>query len=148
VRIGLAGESGFPHSGELDFVDNRLNSHTGTIQFRAVVANPDGHFKPGQFARVEMPTEKVESALLVNRKAVLTDQDRRYVYLVNSENLTERREVEAGPQFDELVLIRSGLQPGDRVVVNGLQKIVFAGMPVQPELVQMREAKTAQIAGR
>lgn len=148
VHIGLAGESGFPHSGELDFVDNRLNSHTGTIQFRAVVANPDGQLKPGQFARVEMPTEKVEGALLVDRKAVLTDQDRRYVYLVNAENLTERREVEAGPQFGDLVLIRSGLQSGDRVVVNGLQKIVFPGMPVQPELVQMRGEETPQVAGR
>jgi len=144
VRIGLAGEDGYPHIGELDFIDNQLNSHTGTIQFRAVIANPNGAFKPGQFARVEMPTEQLGNALLVNRKAVLTDQDRRYVYVVNAQNLTERREVEAGPQLDELVLIRSGLQPGERVVVNGLQKIFFPGMPVQPELVQMREADPAQ----
>ncbi|MFC6634747.1 efflux RND transporter periplasmic adaptor subunit [Microbulbifer taiwanensis] len=139
VRIGLAGEEGYPHRGELDFIDNQLNSHTGTIQFRAVIPNPDGTFKPGQFARVEMPTEQLSDALLVNSKAVLTDQDRRYVYVVNDKNVTERREVVTGPQQDDLVVIRSGLQPGERVVVNGLQKIFFPGMPVAPELVQMRE---------
>lgn len=149
VRVGLAGEEGYPHIGELDFIDNRLNSHTGTIQFRAVIPNPNGTFKPGQFARVEMPTEQLSHALLVNSKAVLTDQDRRYVYVVNEQNITERREVETGPQQDELVVIRSGLQPGEKVVVNGLQKIFFPGMPVQPELVQMREVDPArQVASR
>ncbi|WP_288132619.1 efflux RND transporter periplasmic adaptor subunit [Microbulbifer sp.] len=149
VHIGLVGESGFPHIGELDFIDNRLNSHTGTMQFRALVANPEGSFRPGQFARVQMPTEQLGDALLLNRKAVLTDQDRRYVYVVNTENLTERREVQTGPEQDERVLIRSGLQPGERVVVNGLQKILFPGMPVEPQLVQMRGTKTAQqVAGR
>ncbi|WP_323846828.1 efflux RND transporter periplasmic adaptor subunit [Microbulbifer magnicolonia] len=149
VRIGLAGEQGYPHTGELDFVDNRLNSHTGTIQFRAVVANADGTFRAGQFARVEMPTEQLSRAVLVNSKAVLTDQDRRYVYLVSEKNLTERREVEVGPQQGDLVVIRSGLLPGDLIVVNGLQKIFFPGMPVQPELVAMSGPDTTrQVASR
>ncbi|AMX03260.1 efflux RND transporter periplasmic adaptor subunit [Microbulbifer thermotolerans] len=138
VRIGLAGEDGYPHSGELDFIDNQLNSHTGTLQFRAVIPNPQGTFKPGQFARVKMPAEQLAHAMLVNSRAVLTDQDRRYVYLVNDKNLTERREVVVGPQQDGLTVIRSGLRPGERVVINGLQKIYFPGMPVQPELVAMR----------
>ncbi|SFC58655.1 RND family efflux transporter, MFP subunit [Microbulbifer thermotolerans] len=138
VRIGLAGEAGYPHSGELDFIDNQLNSHTGTLQFRAVIPNPQGTFKPGQFARVKMPAEQLAHAMLVNSRAVLTDQDRRYVYLVNDKNITERREVVVGPQQDGLTVIRSGLRPGERVVINGLQKIYFPGMPVQPELVAMR----------
>ncbi|MCQ3828154.1 efflux RND transporter periplasmic adaptor subunit [Microbulbifer elongatus] len=149
VHVGLAGEDGFPHLGKLDFVDNRLNSHTGTIQFRAVVANPEGHLKPGQFARVQMPTEQLDNALLLNRKAVLTDQDRRYVYVVNAQNITERRDVETGPQQRGMILIREGLEPGEQVVVNGLQKILFPGMPVVPQPVQKRvEATTPQLAGR
>ncbi|WP_193165045.1 efflux RND transporter periplasmic adaptor subunit [Microbulbifer hainanensis] len=149
VHIGLSGESGYPHRGTLDFVDNRLNSHTGTIQFRAVVDNSRGSFKPGQFARVEMPIEVLSSALLINRKAVLTDQDRRFVYVVDNDNHIVRREVQAGPEQDDLVLIRSGLQAGERVVVNGLQKIFAAGVEVNPQLVQMREPDPArQVAGR
>ena len=144
VRVGLAGEEGYPHVGELDFIDNRLNSRTGTIQFRAVIPNPDGRFRPGQFARVEVPMERLDRALLVNRKAVLADQDRRYVYVLNEEDRVERRDVEPGPRLDELVLIRNGLQPGERVVVNGLQKIFFSGMPVRPEFVDMRAPDPAR----
>ncbi|MBB3063170.1 efflux RND transporter periplasmic adaptor subunit [Microbulbifer rhizosphaerae] len=149
VRVGLAGEPGFPHRGQLDFIDNRLNSHTGTIQFRAVIPNPTGTFKPGQFARVQMPTEQLSRAVLVNRKAVLTDQDRRFVYVVDGENRVARREVEAGPQMDELVVIRRGLDSGERIVVNGLQKIFAAGVQVEPQLVQMRaQDSDRQLAAR
>lgn len=137
VRIGLAGEQGFPHLGNLDFIDNRLNSSTGTIQFRAQVPNPGGVLKPGQFARVQMPTEQLGEAVLINRKAVLTDQDRRFVYVLSEKNTVERRPVEIGPTQEELVLIRSGLDAGEMVVVNGLQKIFFAGMTVTPKRVAM-----------
>ncbi|MEW5250986.1 efflux RND transporter periplasmic adaptor subunit [Microbulbifer discodermiae] len=147
VHIGLAGEAGYPHQGKLDFVDNRLNSDTGTIQFRAVLPNPDGTFKPGQFARVEMPVEKAEQAVLVDSKAVLTDQDRRYVYVVTRDNLTERRPVEVGPRQGERTLIRNGLLSGDRIVVNGLQKIRGSGTPVTPKLVAPQSlAEIAQAA--
>jgi multidrug efflux system membrane fusion protein len=149
VRIGLAGERGYPHVGELDFVDNRLNSRTGTLQYRAVVRNPDGIFNPGQFARVQMPVERLDRALLVHGKAVLTDQNRRYVYVVTEEDRAERRDVESGPRLNELVLIRQGLEAGERVVVNGLQKILVSGMPVRPELVAMRTLEPArQLASR
>lgn len=149
VQIGISGEQGYPHSGQLDFIDNQLNSHTGTIQFRAVVANPDGLFRPGQFARVKMPTESVQRALLVNRKAILTDQDRRFVYLVDADNHAVRREVQTGRVQGELVVVRSGLDGGERVVVNGLQKIFAPGMEVNPQQVQMRASQPAgQLAGR
>ncbi|WP_444942805.1 efflux RND transporter periplasmic adaptor subunit [Microbulbifer sp. ZKSA006] len=148
VRIGLAGEQGYPHSGKLDFIDNRLNSHTGTIQFRALVNNKEGFFKPGQFARVEMPIEEMAQAVLIDSKAVMTDQDRRYVYIVNDSNITEKRPVVTGPRQGDLVVIRSGLEPGEKIVVNGLQKIFFPGMPVAPEMVAMQKPVTAtQVAG-
>ncbi|WP_020411984.1 efflux RND transporter periplasmic adaptor subunit [Microbulbifer variabilis] len=148
VHIGLSGENGYPHKGKLDFIDNRLNSHTGTIQFRAVVSNTEGTFKPGQFARVEMPIEEMDQAVLIDSKAVLTDQDRRYVYVVTQENLTERRPIQVGPRQGERTVIRSGLQVGERIVVNGLQKIFFPGMPVVPEMVaQQVRGGGAQAAG-
>ena len=140
VRIGLAGESGYPHRGTLDFIDNRLDRSTGTLQFRAELANPDGIFKPGQFARVEMPVAKLDQAVMVNRKAVLTDQNRRFVYVVASDNTVARRQVETGRQVDDLQVIRRGLQQGDQVIVNGLQKVFGDGMPVQPRQVAMRES--------
>lgn len=140
VRIGLVGEDGFPHQGALDFIDNRLNPNTGTLQYRAVLENPNGTFKPGQFARVEMPVAELDSALLVNRKAVLTDQDRRYVYVIDGDNTVGRRQVVPGRQVGQLLVIESGLESGDRVIVNGLQKIFGSGMQVAPRDVAMRDA--------
>src|SRR5690606_8411632 len=130
VRIGLPGDEGFPYRGELDFVDNRVNSDTGTLQYRAVLANPDGVFRPGQFVRVEMPLESARHAVLVDQKAVLTDQDRRYVYVVNQDNRAERRNVIAGRRVDGLLVIREGLSAGDQVVINGVQKVFYPGMEV------------------
>lgn len=140
VRIGLVGEDGFPHQGALDFIDNRLNPNTGTLRYRAVLENPNGTFKPGQFARVEMPVAELDSALLVNRKAVLTDQDRRYVYVIDGDNKVGRRQVVSGRQVGQLLVIESGLESGDRVIVNGLQKIFGSGMQVAPRDVAMRDA--------
>ncbi len=144
VRIGLSGENGYPHRGKVDFIDNRLNASTGTLQFRAVVPNPDGRFKPGQFARVELPAERLDTALLIDSKALLTDQNRRYVYVVDDENKASRRNVDAGRTVDGLVVIRDGLKPGERVIVNGVQKVFMSGMPVAPTLVEMRAAATKE----
>ncbi len=140
VNIGLAGETGFPHQGKLDFIDNQLNSQTGTLKYRAKVNNPDSIFKPGQFARVEMPVAQLERALLVDRKAILTDQDRRFVYVVNQDNTVARRPVVPGRAVDNRVVIQQGLENGDRVVVNGVQKIFGDGMPVAPQEVAMGQA--------
>ncbi|MEH6389075.1 MULTISPECIES: efflux RND transporter periplasmic adaptor subunit [Pseudomonas] len=138
VRVGLAGGQDFPYTGQLDFIDNHYNSRTGTLQYRARVANPNGALRPGQFARVEMPVAAADAALLVDQKAVLTDQDRRYVYLLDADNRTERRIVETGRRVDGLLVITAGLSAGDRVVVNGLQKIAAPGTQVVPQLVDMR----------
>ncbi|MEH6670930.1 efflux RND transporter periplasmic adaptor subunit [Halopseudomonas sp.] len=138
VRIGLTGQDDFPYRGQLDFVDNQYNPRTGTLQYRAEVANPDGALRPGQFARVEMPVASARAALLVDQKAVMTDQDRRYLYVLSDDNRAERRVVETGRRVDGLLVITEGLAAGDRVVVNGLQKIAFPGIEVVPELVSMR----------
>ncbi len=138
VRIGLAGAQDFPYQGQLDFVDNQYNPRTGTLQYRAQVANPDGALRPGQFARVEMPVAAASAALLVDQKALMTDQDRRYLYVLDDDNRAERRIVETGRRVDGLLVITEGLVPGERVVVNGLQKIAFPGIEVLPQQVNMR----------
>lgn len=138
VRIGLSGRQNFPYQGQLDFVDNQYNPRTGTLQYRARVANPDGKLRPGQFARVEMPVAAASAALLVDQKAVLTDQDRRYLYVLGDDNKVERRIVETGRRVNGLLVITDGLAAGERVVVNGLQKIAFPGIEVVPQQVAMR----------
>src|SRR5688572_1606109 len=137
VLVGLADEQGFPHRGEMDFVDNALNPETGTIRARAVLANPDGIFTPGLFARVRLLGESQKDALLINEQAVLTDQDRRYVYVVGDKNSAERRDVTLGAHVEGLVVVESGLRAGDKVIVNGMRKIFFPGQPVNPHVVPM-----------
>lgn len=135
VRVALAGEEGFPRQGELDFVDNHLNAGTGTLMYRAVVTNQDGRLRPGQFARVQMPVRRLDSALLVDRKALVTNQDRRLVYVVNGENKVDPRQVTLGPEVGELRVVETGLSPGERVIVSGQLKVFGPGMPVDPNPV-------------
>ena len=144
LTIELGGDPERQYTGTLDFIDNRLNPNTGTLQFRAVLANPDGRIRPGEFARVEMPVARLEQALLVDRKAVLTNQDRRYVYVVNEDNLAEQRQVTTGRQVAERTVITDGLQAGDRVIVNGVQKVFFPGMEVSPQSVATAPAADTQ----
>ncbi|MEZ5458064.1 MAG: efflux RND transporter periplasmic adaptor subunit [Steroidobacteraceae bacterium] len=137
VRVGLADEDGYPHQGEMVFVDNALDPGTGTIRARAQLSNKDGFFTPGLFARVQLQGGGPREALLINDRAVLTDQDRKYVYVVGSDNLAQRRDVVLGSRAGGLRVVTSGLTAGERVVVNGVRKIFFPGMPVAPTLVPM-----------
>jgi multidrug efflux system membrane fusion protein len=137
VLVGLAHEDGFPHEGKVDFIDNALNPATGTIRARAVVPNPDNRFTPGLFARVRLLGETVKSALLIHEQAVLTDQDRRYVYVLGEKNAAERRDVKLGAPVEGLRIVQSGLKAGDKVIVNGMRKIFFPGQPVNPHDVPM-----------
>ena len=121
----------------MDFVDNALNPETGTIRARAIVPNPDGRFTPGLFARVRLLGESKDNALLIHEQAVLTDQDRRYVYIVGEKNSAERRDVTLGPVVEGLRVVEAGLKPGDKVIVNGMRKIFFPGQPVNPHAVPM-----------
>lgn len=138
VKVSLTGDNGLPHNAQVDFVDNQLDSGTGTLQYRAVMANPDGQIRPGQFARVQMPIADLDQALLVDQKAVLTDQDRRYVYVVGEDNTVSRRNIRLGRGSNGLTVVREGLKSGERIIVNGVQKIIMPGMKVSPELVAMR----------
>lgn len=141
VRVGLANEADFPHSARLDFVDNVLDPATGTLLVRAELANPHGHFTPGLFARVRLQTGPARSNLLVHPQAVLTDQDRRFVFVVveseDGRRLAQRRDIVPGPTIDGLVVVESGLEAGDRVVVQGMGRIFAAGTPVLAHEVAM-----------
>lgn len=143
VRVGLADEEGYPHQGEMVFVDNALDPGTGTIRARAQLSNKDGFFTPGLFARVQLQGGGPRDALLINERAVLTDQDRKYVYVVDNDNLAQRRDVVLGARADGLRVVASGLAAGDRVVVNGVRKILFPGMPVAPTEVTMDQPDAA-----
>ncbi len=137
VRVGLANEAGYPHEGEMVFVDNVLDPSTGTIRVRAQLSNKDGTFTPGLFARVQLLGSGEHPAMLIHERAVLTDQDRKYVYVVGEDNLAQRKDVRLGGQLGEMRIVLSGLAAKDRVVVNGVRKIFFPGMPVAPQLVPM-----------
>lgn len=137
VKVGLAGESGYPHAGTVDFTDNQLDSNTGTIRARAVVPNEDRVLTPGLFARVQLEGSGEFKAMLVDDKAVLTDQDRKYVYVLGGKNEAVRKDVKLGRMIDGLRVVESGLAPTDKVIVHGVQKVFFPGMPVQPKSIAM-----------
>jgi membrane fusion protein, multidrug efflux system len=137
VRVALANETGFPHVGRVDFLDNEVNPSTGTIRARVVLPNPDHLFTPGLYARVQLESAGTVQALLVDDKAILTDQDQKYVYVVGPGNVAQRKDVVTGGMEDGLRLIQSGLAPGDRVIVSGLQQIYVAGTPVTPTPMAM-----------
>ncbi|MGN6513993.1 MAG: efflux RND transporter periplasmic adaptor subunit [Lysobacteraceae bacterium] len=137
VRVGLANEAGYPHAGTVDFVDNQVDASTGTIRARAVVPNPDRMLTPGLFARVQLQGSGRFTAMLVDDKAVLTDQDRKYVYVLGPRNVAQRKDIVTGRLIDGLRVVESGLAPQDKVIVHGVQKVFFPGMPVQPRVIAM-----------
>ena len=137
VHVALADETGFPHVGRIDFLDNEVNPSTGTIRARVIMPNPDHLLTPGLYARVRLESTNTVQALLVDDKAILTDQNQQYVYVVGSRNVAQRKDVVTGGMADGLRLIRSGLAPGDRVIVSGLQQIYFPGAPIAPKDVAM-----------
>ncbi|WP_173427220.1 efflux RND transporter periplasmic adaptor subunit [Pseudoxanthomonas suwonensis] len=130
VRVALADETGFPHAGTVDFLDNQIDRGTGTIRARALLDNADRRFTPGLYARVRVLGSGEFDAALVDDKAVLTDQDRKYVYVVDPDGKAQRRDVQVGRMAGELRIVEQGLAAGDRVIVSGVQKVFFPGMPV------------------
>jgi multidrug efflux system membrane fusion protein len=138
VQIGLAGEQGFPHEGKVDFLDNQVVRSTGTIGVRALLDNADRQFTPGLFARVRLLGSGQFQAMLVDDKAVLTDQDRKYVYVVDKDGKAQRKDVQLGRTADGLRIVEAGLAAGDKVIVDGVQKVFMPGMPVQAKPVAMQ----------
>ncbi len=139
VHVGLANETGYPHIGTVDFVDNQLDTDTGTIRARALLPNPDHVFTPGLFARVQLEGGAEVESMLVDDKAVLTDQDRKYVYVLGADNKAVRKDIVTGRMVDGLRVVDSGLVPQDKVIVRGMQKVFFPGMPVAPTTIAMTE---------
>lgn len=142
VRMGLANETGYPHEGVMDMVDNQLNAQTGSIRGRAVFDNKDGSLTPGLFARIQLLGSAKHGAMLINDRAVLTDQNRKFVYVVGAKGEAVRKEVQLGATYEGLRIVNSGLDPQDRVVINGTSKIFFPGMPLKPFDVDMDKPDT------
>ncbi|MFC5741329.1 efflux RND transporter periplasmic adaptor subunit [Dyella tabacisoli] len=148
VRVGLANEQGFPHLGTVDFLDNKIDSATGTIHMRAVLANADHVFTPGMYAHVQLAGAGSANAFLIDDKAVLTDQDRKYVYVLGPGDKAMRKEVKLGRMSNGLRVIESGLSANDNVIIDGLQRIFYPGAPVKPTMVPMEvEVATAPAGG-
>jgi RND family efflux transporter MFP subunit len=145
VQIGLADEAGFPHTGQMDFVDNRLDRATGTIRARAVVPNRDRLFTPGMFARVRLIGSGVRRVNVIPEVAVSTDQDRKFVFVLAGDSVTYRP-VTLGRQVDgQRRIIRDGLKPGEQVVVNGFARI-RPGVRVKATMAPPPESATASPA--
>lgn len=121
-----------PVRGKLQLIDNEVNAASGTIRVRAVFDNPGSKLIPGQFVRVRMGQPKAQDHLMVSEKAVGIDQDKKFVFVVNGENKVDYRQVELGSAVDGLRIVEKGLNPGDRIVVNGLQR-VRPGVVVAPQ---------------
>jgi RND family efflux transporter MFP subunit len=142
VHVARSDEDGFPHEGWIDFADNQLDVETGTLRVRAIVPNPDRIIVPGTFVRLRVPTAR-ERALLLPDVAVSSDQAGRFVLVVDDANKVERRSVTVGVLVDRMRRIESGLEPGQWVVVNGLQR-ARPGAEVAPQ----RSTVEAQLEGR
>jgi RND family efflux transporter MFP subunit len=122
VEVSLPDETGFPHKGKLDFLDNRFDQGTGTLRARAIVSNKSGLFSPGLFARVRVTGTPQYAALLVPDEAIATDQSLKYVYVVAGDGVVARRNVQLGPLEAGLRVVREGIAAEDWVVVRGLQR--------------------------
>jgi multidrug efflux system membrane fusion protein len=123
IHMALPSDDGYPREGTLNFLDNQINAGTGTIRGRAIFRNRDVSLTPGSFVRLRIPGSASYRALLIQDRAVGTDLDKRYVYVVGADGKVEYRVVQLGPIIDDLRVVRSGLKSGDVVVINGLQRI-------------------------
>jgi RND family efflux transporter MFP subunit len=132
VHLALADEKGFPHRGSIDFIDNRLDTKTGTMSGRAVFSNADLSLTPGLFGRVRLEGSAPYEALLVPEEAVGSDQSQRFVFIVNGSNTVEYRAVQVGPLIHGFRVVREGLRSDDWFIVNGIQR-AKTGMMVAPE---------------
>jgi len=136
VRMGTATTADLPYEGKLQLVDNQVDARSGTIRVRAVFPNTDGRLIPGQFARLQMGAAQAGQVLLINERAVGTDQDKRFVMVVDAQNKAQWREVKLGASVNGLRIVSEGLAAGERIVVGGLQR-VRPGALLAPKTVPM-----------
>ena len=132
VQIRLQDEDQYRWDGKMDFIDNQIDVGSGVIRGRAVVQNPNQFLTPGMFGHMRLQSSEAYQALLVPDDAIASDQDRQLVYVVDAANTVKDRPVSLGPLIDGLRVIRTGLKPGDQVVINGVQR-VRPGIKVSPK---------------
>jgi RND family efflux transporter MFP subunit len=136
IEIGLQDEEGYPHKGHLDYVSPQVDSSTGTVTVRAILDNKDNALLPGLFVRVQGPIGHLDKALLTRNDAIGTSQEGSYVLVVGADNVVQRKIVKTGQRQGQLVIIDSGLDPGDWVVTEGIQQ-AFPGAKVEPQRIQL-----------
>ena len=136
VLLSLANGEAYEYLGKIDFVDNQINTTSGTIRLRAVFDNKEGLFTPGMFVRLKMQVSASHISILVNEKAIGTDLNHKFVLAVGPENKAEYRAVELGRRMGELRVIKSGLSKEDMIIVKGLQR-AHPGASVAPETIEM-----------
>ncbi|HET9523987.1 MAG TPA: efflux RND transporter periplasmic adaptor subunit [Terrimicrobiaceae bacterium] len=141
IQLALQDETGFPHTGYIDFIDNRVDPSTGTIRLRGVFDFENGLLGPGLFVRVRIPSGGPYEAVLVPERSVASDQGQRYVVVLGKDNTAEIRPVGLGPLYEGMQVIKSGLKAGETVVVDGVLK-VRPGQKVDPKPI----AETAVLA--
>jgi multidrug efflux system membrane fusion protein len=146
IELQLADETGFPHQGCIESFDNRLDASTGSILLRAVFSNEDGRIVPGLFARIRVPLSERHPVLLVSERAIGTDQAQKYVLTLTPSNTVAYQAVTLGPAIDGQRIIRSGLSSGEKIIVNGMERI-RPGMPVTPQ-DQVAESNGLKIVKR
>lgn len=142
VEIGTAADEGTPIGGHIQLINNEVDAATGTIRLRAALENADGRLIPGQFVRIRIGDPAPAEKLVISDRAIGSDQDKKFVLVVGSDNKVEYRQVTLGPTSDGMRIVESGLKPGESIVVNGLQR-VRPGVVVAP---QPAEQATASIA--
>ena len=136
VQMGVGTAGGTPYTGHLQLIDNQVDARSGTVRVRAVFDNVDGALMAGQFARIRMGQPRSVQALLINERAVGTDQSKKFVLVVEPDNKLAYREVQLGAPVDGLRVVTGGLKAGERIVVNGLQRVRH-GSVVAPQDVPM-----------
>lgn len=147
VQMGMAIDGGYPYSGKIDYVDNQVDAGTGTITVRGRFENPDGEIIPGLFARVRIPVETLKDALLVPEAALGSDQQGRYLLVVNAAGEVEHRTVTLGPLEGDMRAILKGIKADDRVIVKGIQRVrpgVKANAMTAEEAEAAKKAREAQ----
>ena len=146
VSVGLANETGYPHLGTLNFIDNRVDRAAGTIRVRALLPNRNQLFAPGLFARVRLADNQRRSVALVQDQSVGTDQDRKFVLVLKPDNTVEYRAITIGRMVDGLRMVQSGLKPGERVVINGLMRVRPGMKVIATTSTMVAEVKAARAA--
>jgi RND family efflux transporter MFP subunit len=145
VYLQLQDETGFPHEGTIDFSDNTFDPSTGTLLVRGTFPNPDGFLTPGNFVRVRIASSPKYKALLVADRAIGSDQDQSFVYVVDSKNIAHMRHITTGQLADGLRVVKSGLQPDDVVIINGIIK-VRPDSPVRAEQGTMEQFSSNDVS--